>query len=479
MNLTTEADVRYELARREFKYFLPFVKIMDPPPGKGIISMEVWPHIEQTVQDLKDHRLIIWLKARQIGASWLMAAYDLWTALYHDGANVLLFSQGEPEAQQKLDKCRFIYNQLPVPLRPTLTTDNRSEMVFAGTGSKITALPSTPKAGRSSTGTLVDFDEGDFHEYLDTNYNAVKPILDDSGGQLVLVSTSNAYLQDTLFKRLYRGAPGNGWHTIFYDWRARPHRDDDWYERRAVEYDDPFQFSKEYPESDVMALAPPSDLMAFDLESLDIMKGDCRSPVEVQGNVRIFQRFSPGRKYAAATDTSHGVGLDAAVTVVLDVATNAVVADIMSQTMPPEQLAYESYNMLEGYGFPIWAIEDNDWGILTIRKAEALLYPNLYKRDSNHVGWRTTIKTRPMLWGELVEMTNSRALVVFAEDGLKHFYNVARDPKTGKIVSMKHDDYPMAVGLALQMREFAVSSTAPAKKAMPWDQKRRYAYYKW
>ena len=154
--------------------------------------METWPHILEMCEVFKQERLIVWLKSRQIGASWLLAAYDLWTALFQEGANVLLFSQGEPEAQDKLSKCRLIHAHLPPELQVPVGVDNRSELTFPQMDSSIRALPSTPKAGRSSTGTLVDMDEADFHEYFEANYNAVKPILDDNQGQLILTSTSNA-----------------------------------------------------------------------------------------------------------------------------------------------------------------------------------------------------------------------------------------------------------------------------------------------
>ena len=87
-----------ELAKRDFDEFLNYVKILEPPPGRGIISFERWPHLVEVCQTLEETKLLVWLKSRQTGASWLLAAYSLWRALYSEGAMVLLLSQGEEEA---------------------------------------------------------------------------------------------------------------------------------------------------------------------------------------------------------------------------------------------------------------------------------------------------------------------------------------------------------------------------------------------
>ena len=34
-----------ELSKRDFDEFLNYVKILEPPPGRGIIPFERWPHL--------------------------------------------------------------------------------------------------------------------------------------------------------------------------------------------------------------------------------------------------------------------------------------------------------------------------------------------------------------------------------------------------------------------------------------------------
>jgi len=44
------------------------------------------------------HRLVIALKARQIGMTWLCAGFALWLILFHPAATILLFSKRDDEA---------------------------------------------------------------------------------------------------------------------------------------------------------------------------------------------------------------------------------------------------------------------------------------------------------------------------------------------------------------------------------------------
>jgi hypothetical protein len=462
-DVITKLDIERALATRNFEDFLDYVRILEPPPGRGVIPFEKWPHLVETIDILDDERLLVILKARQVGISWLLAAYALWTAIYHRGAVVLELSQTEKVATALLGKCKTILSLLPPHLQTQVGQDSLTEMSFPDMQSKITALPSTESAGRSETATLVIQDEADYHAYLEANYAAVKPTI-DAGGQLIMASTSNKRVATSLFKELYRGAPENGWKGQFIGWSARPGRDDGWLQGirdnvpATLDMNPDLYMEQEYPATADEALAPSRVLSAFDPDILKLMQDDVRKPISKLGSANIYQRYAVGKKYAAGTDTSHGTGGDDAVTVIVDIMTGYVVADIQSSVMSPEDLAFQSVKLLEAYQNPIWAIEDNDWGIVTIRKAEELEYKQLYERANNKVGWHTDERTRTVLWGDLIEAINSRLLAIPSTNGLSQFVSVIRNPdKGGRIEAMSgtHDDYPMAVGIAWQMRNEA------------------------
>jgi len=447
--------------------FLQLVKVTEP--GVGMTPIQQWDHINDITNDLETERLLAYAKARQIGMTTILSAYMLWHGMYVPQALVLDISKGERDSWEFLSKARGTYLELPSQLQaPLVQPDNRQQMSFAN-GGRIIALPSTEDAGRGVTPTLVIMDEADYHEYMDAAYNSVKPGLDDYDGQMIITSTVNPYKLGSLFQNTYLNAPSNGFKKRFFGWKVRPNRDSDWYNERRKEYQDQALFQKEYPETQEEAFAPAKAIAAFDLSVLTQMKQDVRDPLEVRTlkngvQANIYQEFQPGNRYAAATDTSHGTGHDYAVTLVYNVSTGYVCADIYSNVINPTELGVASVELLNGYGTPIWAIEDNDWGVMTLGAAQELRYRKLYHQDNGSPGWHTHDSmyhgkgSRYQVWGDFIESINHRFFHIPNGEGLTQFFTVIRNPnKKGRIEAQQgaHDDYPMALAIAYQIKEYA------------------------
>ena len=482
---------RLEMARRSFQSFLPFVRVVEP--GTGMVELQQWPHLQNVTDTLDTSKMVVWAKSRQIGITTILSAFVLHHASFTPNALALVFSKWERDAWEFLSKSRATYESLPASLQQPLgQPDNREQMTFQS-GARIITMPSTEAAGRGLNPTLVVIDEADFHEYLDACYNSVKPGLDDNNGQLVVTSTVNPYRIGSLFQQLYQNAPVNGFNKLFFGWRSRPHRDQAWYDERKVQYPDQALFQKEHPETEEEAFAPARAIAAFDMDVLTQMKQDLKEPIEkltlgngVQAN--IYQNFQEGKRYAAGTDTSHGAGQDFAVTVVLDTVTGYIVADICSQVINPTELSVASVDLLNRYDSPIWAIEDNDWGILTIAMAQELRYRRLHYRDSDHPGWHTydtagmSGGSRYVLWGDLIEAIHNRSITIPNPEGLSQFFTVIRNPeKRGRIEAQHgtHDDYPMAVGMAWQMRQYARPSASERGRRANPHRRRRRGWSRW
>jgi hypothetical protein len=430
---------------------------------------------------LQGHRLLLWLKARQIGASWVVVAYIAWMMLYQQGTKIAMISKGQVEAQELLDKVRFIFKHLPDDMRPVTGTNNTEVIEIPSLDSKVRAYPSTLDAGIGDTFSIIVMDEADSHPHFGQSYDAIKPTTDDIGGQMVILSTPDPNTIVSPFKDMVRAAPGNGFVKIYYPWYVRPDRDQAWWDKGYNEAKDKARYLKAYSSSEAEALAPPETLLAFEVAALQGMELDVREPIEQRGPAKIWQKYQVGRKYGAGTDTSHGVGSDEAVTIVMDMGTGMVVARIKSNVIEPTMLAFDSVALLAEYKYPLWAIEDNDRGHETINAAKGLEYPNLYYRQppkplgknaagglshaqEGKVGWHTDEITRYILWGELMDAIQSRLIIIPDKEGLAQFWEVIRNPKrAGRIEAIEggHDDYPMAMGLAWQMRKYARSSGVP------------------
>jgi hypothetical protein len=457
--------------QRSLVEFLKYVKIVVPPTQGntgGVSPFLLWGHVKVFFKDLLTEKLIVLLKSRQIGASWSVAVYCLWCALGKVGDTTLLFSKGKVEAAELLGKCQSVYDNLPPFLKIREDPKSSTEIGFPSMKSSIKAFAATETAGISFTASRIVADEWIEHPFAEANYLASKPCV-DAGGQFIGIFTINKEKLSSLPVHIFNGGieKKNGFKSLFFGYSVRPERDKDWYNRTKLSIPEsalgtlsPDMYMQcNYPATIEEALSPSQTIAAFNLDSLDWMMGECKEPVSVEGIdnniIHIYKPFSLGNFYIAGTDTSHGVGKDYAVTVILNVKTGEVVADIVSNVISPEELAFQSVNLLKLYREPLWYPEDNDWGRVTILTAQSLGYRNFGYQDKlkTKIGYRTTggDTGRDALWGSLIPAIDSRQVIVYNSNGLKQFYDIIRNAeKGGRIEAMegRHDDYPMALAIA-------------------------------
>lgn len=207
---------------------------------------------------------IIALKGRQLGLTWLMAAYTLWRLTHERRFTAIVVSSQKLYAFEFMRRVKWIYNRLPPHMRTPITTDKIDELRFEA-GSQETelfALVGTEKTARSLTGDLVVFDEASRIEGLDGALTGVEPALEVAGGQLVLLSTSagpQGAFYDTWCSTYgedgelldQEGVGPTGFMPIFLHWSERPGRDRDWYQKQAerLRHLSPIAVKQEYPET--------------------------------------------------------------------------------------------------------------------------------------------------------------------------------------------------------------------------------------
>ncbi len=229
----TPAEIKAEVVRRldetkrcrgDFVYFCnTYCHILATSDKSGTWApFTLWPAQEEGARALIEHRLLIVLKARQLGWTWIIVALALQKLLFFPVATVLLFSKRDDEAAELLEfRLREMYLRLPEWMRLTkLPKDGMHKMEFPG-GSRAMAFATT--GGRSYTATLAIIDEADYVPDLDKMLSAIKPTI-DAGGQLVILSTADKSEPESTFKKVYRGAMAgaNDYHPIFHGWRAAP-----------------------------------------------------------------------------------------------------------------------------------------------------------------------------------------------------------------------------------------------------------------
>ncbi len=474
----------FEEANRCFESFLHFltthVKILDPPPGRGIIKWEPWPFLLEFAQTLIKFTRLVVLKGRQEGFSWVLAAYALWLVLFKRGSLVLVLSQGEDEAKEIIRKINIIYQNLPPMLQAKLTGDSLSHLDFGDNLSAIRALPSTERAGTGYTATLVICDEHAKHPYAEGNFASLEPTI-NAGAQFVSVSTM--FSTGTFFRQLYIAAKEgiNGFEPRFYSAMLRPGRDERWYEETKRTFEGlPHRFLLEYPCTEAEALSVVEGNPFFDLLALQRLREEVRLPIreekEATGYLRIWQEPQIGRRYVMGLDVCYGYDTpDAGCGQVLEWQTGIHAASLWGKH-PPEVLAEKAVALCKQYRDALLAVEVQGVGQFVLKRISQLGYSSpgkLYHRDWQkkyaknelcaEAGWSTDKSTRPVMMAELAEAIRLGALTTHDQETINELGTCVIIGDKPQAARGAHDDRLMALAIAWQMRQLPVMMRDPTR----------------
>ena len=227
----------------------------------SIVPFRLWDGQKQALVAMEHERLAVFLKARQLGISWLACGYVLHGLLSKHNQTVLAYSQGQLEANELIRRVSFLYHQhqLKTDL-PNLVTDNIAGLAWEN-GSRMLSLAATRKAGRSFTANIAILDEWAFMAWPRQTLAAVKPTI-DAGGKLFIISSADgmgsAYHQ--FWQHAKAGA--NGYKAIFLPWFAHPDRGEGWREQKIIEASgDTASVLREYPANDLEAFTAAAGLV--------------------------------------------------------------------------------------------------------------------------------------------------------------------------------------------------------------------------
>ncbi len=323
--------------------------------GNGFVPFKLYPYQIKCLADFLLHRLVIILKNRQIGCTWLVAGYAIWKAIFHKAQNVIIISKDEGAATEVLDYCRFILTHLPDWMQPYSDRDRTALISFPHIGSKIRALSATAASGIGfGAATLVILDENDFHPYAESNYVEVKPMM-DAGGQLIILSAPNREKLNSNFKILWRDARKgvNNFHPVLLPFGVVPHHTDAWYNDIQKEYT-PRDLETRYFKTEAEALSVTTAGAFFDAEKLTVLSSRIIPPLVKydgidtrNGVIRIFKPPVGYNRYVLFTDPSEGKE-DPFHTVVLEVSSKEEVANAHGW-LPSDEVALIHDEMVRHY----------------------------------------------------------------------------------------------------------------------------------
>lgn len=241
--IRTEEQAReYAHCAADFAYFVDtYAVIYDKDLGLGFVPFRLWQGQRWLAWILVTLRMVLILKARQLGISWLIAAYAAWKMQYQRGFTAIIVSKRDEEAVEFVNRIKYILENLPDWLRPVMEGPQHHLRVLGDDGklfSEAKAQPATEGAGRSLTASLVVLDEFAFAPWARQIWQAAYAVFArPTGGQVFVLSTMKL---GTLFAELCAEAmlkQGDGIQSFFFaflPWWVRPDRDVSWYRAAAV-----------------------------------------------------------------------------------------------------------------------------------------------------------------------------------------------------------------------------------------------------
>lgn len=396
------------------------------------IPFDLWPSQSEVARNAEKHKKLVWLKARQLGMTWLALAIVLHELLFKSGITALLFSLRDEEAMELLKRLRGMHKRLPMWVLPVPPAegalvekpkDAAHEWVLTN-GSRAKAFPSN--RGDSYTASIAVIDEADLIDNLEALLGSVMPTI-DAGGRLILLSRVDKGRSEekSPFKRIYTAAKKGetSWHHEFLPWSARPSRDEKWYADKKADslsrtgsLDSLFE---QYPQSDVEALAPRSLDKRFPYDWLKKCYVEWTRPIDGDGRPKfhkevfgakttvsegpalhgltVYKIPEAGKLYVIGVDTAEGnpTSDDSAATV-LDKETGEEVAMLVGK-LEPAVLADYCDRLGTWYNLAALMVERNNHGhavLLWLKDNSKLM--RLCGKDGKE-GWNETAKSKALL----------------------------------------------------------------------------------
>jgi hypothetical protein len=237
--------------------------------GGGIaVKFKLWPGQLKVLAAILSNRLLVILKARQLGLTWLALSYAVWRMVFSPGYTVAALSKTERDAKELTRRIEFILRHLPAWMAQEKRRDVKPGryVLWESTTETVTlyhpdstepsgfkSLTSAPGSGRSFTENLIILDEWAFQQWAEEIWASVYPTVNrPTGGQVIGLSTNK---RGSLFEATWINAVKglNSFARMFLPWWTDPRRTKEWYEQ--TKKDLPHSWMQEYPATPEEALS--------------------------------------------------------------------------------------------------------------------------------------------------------------------------------------------------------------------------------
>jgi hypothetical protein len=463
-----ELLIEWRACKRSAAYFIHHYCWIYDAEAREWIPFHLWPEQFEVIQQFQLHKLLVVLKARQLGMTWLFLALALWLMIFWPIATILIFSKRDDEAVYLLgpERLKGMYMRLPSWMQAESVVTNNDHEFMLSTGSVARAFPTT--AGDGYTATMVLADEADLVDNLDRMIRSVKPTI-DAGGWLVLLSRVDKSKPNSSFKKIYRAAKAklNEWVAIFLPWWVHPDRDEAWYEREKRNVESTTgaldNLYEQYPKTDEEALAPAQldkRIPAVHLQkcyqeqaSLDPLPSAAPS---IPG-LKIFKSPVAGRRYVWGADPAEGLPTsDDSSTDMVDVLTGEQMAKFAGKFSPSVHAAHTAKLALY-YNSAAGLPENNNHGHAFILWIEQNSRLKVLKGHIERPGWSNTTVGKVLLYDFMAEAAEHGECIIHDFDTLLQLQAIEKSTLLAPAGDM--DDQADSFALAQIARSIPVTET--------------------
>jgi len=243
-----------------FSYFINEYVFIEDKESHTAIKIKLWPEQVKIIPVIVEAMLLIVLKARQLGLTWLVAMYVLWQIMRNQLYLAVVISVTEELSIEFLERVYFIMDRLPVWLKPPIKSRTKQILEFQhaeGLVSTIKSLPTTEMGAQSKTPNLLIMDETCKNRMAKAIFNASYPGIEQSKGQVIVVSNAikegaGWYWTRDLYISAMRGL--NKFKRIFLPWSAHPDRAEDFKPQMIASGMTERDVNENYPENEEEAI---------------------------------------------------------------------------------------------------------------------------------------------------------------------------------------------------------------------------------
>lgn len=445
-------------------YFMKkYAKIQHPT--RGLLPFETYPFQDECIASFEKHRFNIVLKSRQLGLSTVTAAYAVWYAIFKKDKNVLVIATKLTTAMNFIKKVKVVLDNLPPWLLLCKFEPTKQQISFTN-GSVITAVPTSPDAGRSEALSLLIVDEAAFIREFEEIWTGLYPTL-TTGGSAIILSTPNGV--GGQYYKIWTTAEAGAsddpeeegkddarFNCIRLPWYVHPEHDQKWFDKETR------NLSKRKVSQEYLCDFISSGDTFLQPEELDYLRENIEQPVKKEGpaqGVWIWSDPVPGRKYVMSSDVARGDSNDYSTFHIIDYDDCEVVAEYMGK-IPPDKLADLLAEYGKRYNQAVICVEKNTFGYFTNVRLKDLAYPRLYypgtagnlfevsDRGPDAVpGFDTQTKSRQQILAKLEELIRNKTI----KTGSQRLYNQLQafiwNGSRAQASKDSHDDLVMSVAI--------------------------------